>query len=88
MALTVEHDIVRIRQVSRLCTELTPALNQIRNFAVDFEHLNAVVASKHPTELEIRDTLSGNLCRCTGYARIIESVQKAADAQTLSAAKI
>ena len=42
----------------------------------------------HPTELEIRDTLSGNLCRCTGYARIIELVQKAADAQTLSAAKI
>lgn len=32
----------------------------------------------HPTELEIRDTLSGNLCRCTGYARIIQSVQKAA----------
>ncbi len=34
----------------------------------------------HPTELEIRDTLSGNLCRCTGYARIIQAVQKAADA--------
>jgi aerobic carbon-monoxide dehydrogenase small subunit len=32
----------------------------------------------HPTELEIRDTLSGNLCRCTGYARIIQAVQKAA----------
>ena len=32
----------------------------------------------HPTELEIRDTLSGNLCRCTGYARIILAVQKAA----------
>jgi carbon-monoxide dehydrogenase small subunit len=34
----------------------------------------------HPTELEIRDTLSGNLCRCTGYARIIQAVHKAADA--------
>jgi aerobic carbon-monoxide dehydrogenase small subunit len=33
----------------------------------------------HPTELEIRDTLSGNLCRCTGYARIIQAVQKAAE---------
>jgi carbon-monoxide dehydrogenase small subunit len=32
----------------------------------------------HPTELEIRDTLSGNLCRCTGYARIIQAVQNAA----------
>jgi carbon-monoxide dehydrogenase small subunit len=40
----------------------------------------------HPTELEIRDTLSGNLCRCTGYARIIQAVQKAADPVTSSAA--
>ena len=40
----------------------------------------------HPTELEIRDTLSGNLCRCTGYARIIQAVQKAADTTTPVAA--
>jgi aerobic carbon-monoxide dehydrogenase small subunit len=33
----------------------------------------------HPTELEIRDTLSGNLCRCTGYARIIQAVKKASE---------
>jgi aerobic carbon-monoxide dehydrogenase small subunit len=39
----------------------------------------------HPTELEIRDTLSGNLCRCTGYARIIQAVQKAADAPAVAA---
>ena len=31
-----------------------------------------------PTEEEIRDALRGNLCRCTGYLRIIEAVQKAA----------
>jgi 4-hydroxybenzoyl-CoA reductase subunit gamma len=31
-----------------------------------------------PTEREIRDALSGNLCRCTGYVKIIESVQAAA----------
>jgi aerobic carbon-monoxide dehydrogenase small subunit len=32
----------------------------------------------HPTETEIRDGLSGNLCRCTGYMRIFESVKAAA----------
>jgi 4-hydroxybenzoyl-CoA reductase subunit gamma len=31
-----------------------------------------------PTEQEIREALSGNLCRCTGYVKIIESVQAAA----------
>ena len=32
-----------------------------------------------PTELEIRDYLRGNLCRCTGYVNIIKAVQKAAE---------
>lgn len=31
-----------------------------------------------PSEAEIRDALSGNLCRCTGYVQIIEAVKKAA----------
>ena len=31
-----------------------------------------------PTEEEIRFALSGNLCRCTGYAKIIDAVQDAA----------
>ena len=30
-----------------------------------------------PTEAEIREALSGNICRCTGYVKIIESVQAA-----------
>ena len=31
-----------------------------------------------PTETEIREELSGNICRCTGYGRIIEAVQRVA----------
>lgn len=32
-----------------------------------------------PTEAEIREALSGNLCRCTGYQKIVEAVQLAAE---------
>lgn len=33
----------------------------------------------HPTEEEIREGLSGNLCRCTGYNAIVKAVQMAAE---------
>ncbi len=32
----------------------------------------------HPDEAEIRGALSGNLCRCTGYQKIVQAVQAAA----------
>jgi carbon-monoxide dehydrogenase small subunit len=42
----------------------------------------ATVALLHerpaPTEDEIREALSGNLCRCTGYAKIFDAVREAA----------
>jgi carbon-monoxide dehydrogenase small subunit len=33
----------------------------------------------HPTEAEIAEALVGNLCRCTGYVRIIKAVEMAAE---------
>ena len=35
-------------------------------------------ANPDPTEDEIRRALAGNICRCTGYTKIVEAVQKAA----------
>jgi len=35
--------------------------------------------NKKPTELEIREAISGNLCRCTGYVNIIKAIQSAAE---------
>jgi carbon-monoxide dehydrogenase small subunit len=32
--------------------------------------------SPSPSEMEIREELSGNICRCTGYGRIIDAVQR------------
>ena len=38
-----------------------------------------------PTEVEIREALSGNLCRCTGYQNIVKAVRLAA--MTIDAAR-
>ena len=38
--------------------------------------------NSNPSEDEIREALVGNLCRCTGYVRIVESVHKSAKMNT------
>jgi carbon-monoxide dehydrogenase small subunit len=38
-----------------------------------------LVKNPHPTREEIKVALSGNLCRCTGYTKIIKAVEMAAE---------
>jgi carbon-monoxide dehydrogenase small subunit len=36
---------------------------------------------QHPSDPEIREALAGNLCRCTGYEKILDAVRLAAERQ-------
>ena len=51
------------------CGFCTPGL------VVAIEHLLA--NNPEPTDLEIKESISGNICRCTGYGRIFEAVATA-----------
>jgi carbon-monoxide dehydrogenase small subunit len=35
--------------------------------------------NRNPTELEIRQAIQGNICRCTGYVNIVEAIKAAAE---------
>jgi carbon-monoxide dehydrogenase small subunit len=39
----------------------------------------------HPTDAEIREAISGNLCRCTGYHFIVEAIRAAAQGASSAA---
>jgi len=40
--------------------------------------VSLLATNPHPTEEEVRTAMNGNVCRCCGYLRIIEAVEKAA----------
>jgi carbon-monoxide dehydrogenase small subunit len=42
--------------------------------------VDLLARTAHPSDDEIREALSGNLCRCTGYAKIFDAVRLAANA--------
>ena len=42
--------------------------------------VDLLAKNSHPTDAEIAEGLSGNICRCTGYLNIVEAVRVAADA--------
>lgn len=49
--------------------------------------LSLLHENPHPTEHEIREGISGNLCRCTGYAKIVEAIDAAAKVMAKEVAK-
>jgi xanthine dehydrogenase E subunit len=38
-----------------------------------------LIKNPHPTEQEINEAVAGNLCRCTGYNKIIAAIKKVAE---------
>ncbi len=49
-------------------------------FVVAINHL--LNENPRPTELEVREAMSGNLCRCTGYGRILDAVAQVVTERT------
>ena len=53
------------------CGYCTPGMVMSAKYLLDH--------NPNPNELEIRQALSGNLCRCTGYGRIIKAIRLASE---------
>jgi carbon-monoxide dehydrogenase small subunit len=41
--------------------------------------LGLMKENSHPTEDEIKEAMKGNICRCTGYTKILEAIKKVAE---------
>jgi carbon-monoxide dehydrogenase small subunit len=46
--------------------------------------LDLIDRDPEPSDASVRHALAGNLCRCTGYHSIVESVQQGAHAMSLN----
>ncbi len=46
--------------------------------------LALIARNPHPTRVEVRQALKGNLCRCTGYQQIIDAVMLAAEVMAVN----
>jgi len=81
------HEISTIESVGRpdALSVLQQALHEEHGLQCGFCTPGIVMTFEHylrenpvPTEAEVRDALSGNLCRCTGYQNIVAAIMKAA----------
>lgn len=61
-----------VRKGAVQCGFCTPGMQMSALYLLDNKPM--------PSDREIRDSLSGNLCRCTGYTKIVEAISAAAEA--------
>jgi carbon-monoxide dehydrogenase small subunit len=83
LAIEVDgQEILTVEGLSRVSlTPVQQALLEHNSFQCGFCTPGVVLAATellsenpHPTEREVKECLSGNLCRCTGYQSIIEAI--------------
>ena len=84
------HEITTIEAVAKdgKLSPLQQALHEAHGLQCGFCTAGIVMTfeaylkeNPRPSEEEVREVLSGNLCRCTGYHNIVRAILKAADAQ-------
>jgi carbon-monoxide dehydrogenase small subunit len=93
MTLTVDCDGKKITTIEGLVDPVTGEVHPIQRafmekmgFQCGFCTPGMILTAKalldenpNPTEMQVREALSGNLCRCTGYVKIFESVMAAVE---------
>jgi carbon-monoxide dehydrogenase small subunit len=57
------------------CGYCTPGLLMMAKYLLE--------QNPSPTDAEIRAAIAGNLCRCTGYTKIVEAIQEAANGSAI-----
>lgn len=87
-AAAIDEPILTVEGLGDVPTDVQQAFVDTGAVQCGFCTPGLIVATHHlldrepePTELQIREELSGNVCRCTGYGRIIEAVQQVAVAR-------
>jgi carbon-monoxide dehydrogenase small subunit len=82
------HEVTTIEAVAKdgRLTPLQQALHEVHGLQCGFCTAGIVMTfeaylkeTPRPTQAEVREVLSGNLCRCTGYHNIVKAILRAAN---------
>ena len=76
----LQNDAVRLHAVQQAFLTHGGAQCGICTPGMILAAVNLLERNPHPSEVEIREGLAGNLCRCTGYTKIFQSIVAAVSA--------